>query len=66
VVGDLRDPATPYRWAQALASDLSSGVLLGWRGEGHTSYDEGSTCINNDVDNYLLSAKLPRNGTICS
>jgi pimeloyl-ACP methyl ester carboxylesterase len=66
VVGDLRDPATPYRWAQALASDLSSGVLLGWRGEGHTSYDEGSSCIDGYVDNYLLSGQLPRNGTICS
>jgi hypothetical protein len=41
-------------------------VLLGWRGEGHTSYDEGSSCIDGYVDNYLLSGQLPRNGTICS
>jgi pimeloyl-ACP methyl ester carboxylesterase len=66
VVGDLRDPATPYRWAVDLASDLSSGVLLGWRGEGHTSYFEGSSCIDNYVNNYLLSGKLPHSGTICS
>ncbi len=37
VVGTLRDPATPYRWARALAGDLSSGVLLGWNGDGHTA-----------------------------
>ena len=65
VVGDLRDPATPYRWAQALASDLPSGVLLGWRGEGHTSYMEGSACIDRYVDAYLERLSLPASGTIC-
>jgi pimeloyl-ACP methyl ester carboxylesterase len=65
VVGDLRDPATPYKWATALASDLSSGVLLGWRGEGHTSYDEGSPCVDAYVDDYLASLRPPRSGTIC-
>ena len=66
VIGDLRDPATPYRWAVSLASDLSSGVLLGWRGEGHTSYFEGSPCVDRDVNNYLLSGTSPRTGTVCS
>lgn len=66
VVGDLRDPATPYQWASALASDLSSGVLLGWRGEGHTSYMEGSSCVNDYVDSYLVRLAVPRSGTVCS
>lgn len=66
VVGDLRDPATPYRWASALASDLPSGVLLGWKGEGHTSYMEGSSCVDNYVDSYLLRLAVPRSGTVCS
>jgi pimeloyl-ACP methyl ester carboxylesterase len=65
VVGGLRDPATPYRWAQALASELPSGVLLGWRGEGHTSYMEGSACIDRYVDAYLERLALPPSGTIC-
>jgi pimeloyl-ACP methyl ester carboxylesterase len=65
VVGDLHDPATPYSWAQALAKDLPGGVLLGWDGEGHTSYMEGSTCVNNAVDNYLISLKPPKSGTVC-
>ena len=46
VVGNTRDPATPYRWAKALAGDLKSGVLLGWNGDGHTAYMMGSSCID--------------------
>ena len=34
VVGTLRDPATPYKWAKALAAQLSSGVLLSFDGDG--------------------------------
>jgi pimeloyl-ACP methyl ester carboxylesterase len=65
VVGDLHDPATPYPWAQALAGDLASGVLLGWNGEGHTSYMQGSSCVDNAVDAYLINRKVPASGTIC-
>jgi hypothetical protein len=65
VVGNLRDPATPYAWAQALAHDLTSGVLLGWDGDGHTAYMEGSSCVNTAVDNYLISLRLPPNAEVC-
>jgi pimeloyl-ACP methyl ester carboxylesterase len=65
VVGTLRDPATPYRWAQALAGDLSSGVLLGWNGDGHTAYGEGSACVDTIVNNYLINLAVPRSGTVC-
>jgi pimeloyl-ACP methyl ester carboxylesterase len=65
VVGTLRDPATPYRWAQALASDLSSGVLLGWNGDGHTAYGEGSACVDTIVNDYLINLAVPRSGTVC-
>ena len=65
VVGTLRDPATPYRWAQALAGDLSSGVLLGWNGDGHTAYGEGSACVDQIVNAYLVSLTVPRSGTVC-
>ena len=65
VVGTTRDPATPYRWAQALAADLSSGVLLGWNGDGHTAYGEGSACVDTIVNAYLISLKVPRSGTVC-
>ena len=65
VVGTLRDPATPYRQAQALAADLASGVLLGWNGDGHTAYGEGSSCVDSIVNDYLISLKTPRSGTVC-
>jgi pimeloyl-ACP methyl ester carboxylesterase len=65
VVGTLRDPATPYRQAQALAADLASGVLLGWNGDGHTAYGEGSSCVDSIVNDYLISLKVPRSGTVC-
>jgi hypothetical protein len=65
VVGTTRDPATPFREAKALARDLKSGVLLGWNGDGHTAYLEGSTCVDTAVDRYLISLATPRDGTIC-
>jgi pimeloyl-ACP methyl ester carboxylesterase len=65
VVGDLHDPATPYSWAIAMARWLRPGVLLGWNGEGHTSYMEGSSCIDAAVDAYLINLTVPHNGTIC-
>ncbi|MDF5759083.1 alpha/beta hydrolase [Spongiactinospora sp. TRM90649] len=65
VVGTERDPATPYRWAKALAATLSSGVLLGFDGDGHTAYMTGSPCIDGHVDTYLLTAKPPPPNTRC-
>ncbi|MGW3248885.1 alpha/beta hydrolase [Streptomyces sp. NPDC001070] len=65
VVGTLRDPATPYDQAQALARQLSSGRLLTWNGDGHTAYQQGSTCVDTTVDDYLVHGRLPANGTVC-
>ncbi|WP_431949449.1 alpha/beta hydrolase [Actinacidiphila sp. bgisy167] len=65
VVGTLRDPATPYPWAQALAGQFSSGRLLTWDGDGHTAYHRGSVCIESAVDGYLTRGHLPPAGTVC-
>ncbi|NUW30047.1 alpha/beta fold hydrolase [Nonomuraea sp. SMC257] len=65
VIGTLRDPATPYKWAQALASQLSSGVLLTFDGDGHTAYRKGSACVDRYVDRYLLTRTAPANGANC-
>ncbi len=65
VVGTTGDPATPYEWAQALAEQLDSGVLLSWDGEGHTAYGRGSSCVDNKVDTYLLTGATPEVGTMC-
>ena len=57
VVGTVNDPATPFQWAQALASQLSSGVLLTLDGDGHTAYYQGSECIDKVVDNFYLTGE---------
>lgn len=66
VVGTTRDPATPYRWAEALADQLSSGRLLTYEGDGHTAYGRGSTCIDSAIDTYLLRGTAPEDGKRCS
>lgn len=65
VVGTLRDPATPYEWAQGLAEQLESGVLLSWDGDGHTAYKRGSDCVDATVDAYLISGVVPADGKRC-
>ncbi|TDT35094.1 tripeptidyl-peptidase B [Streptomyces sp. BK208] len=66
VVGTTRDPATPYRWAEALADQLSSGRLLTYEGDGHTAYGRGSSCIDSAINTYLLSGTAPKAGKRCS
>lgn len=66
VVGTTRDPATPYHWARALASQLSSGRLLTYDGDGHTAYRRGSACIDSTINTYLLDGTLPARGKRCS
>ncbi|MCB5166052.1 alpha/beta hydrolase [Streptomyces bambusae] len=65
VVGTTRDPATPYKWAEALAGQLDSGVLLTYDGDGHTAYGRGSTCIDSAINDYLLKGTPPPSGKRC-
>lgn len=64
VVGTVNDPATPYKSAQALSKELSSGVLLTWNGQGHTAYPK-TPCVTTTVDSYLVKLAVPKNGTTC-
>ncbi len=66
VVGTTRDPATPYRWAQSLAAQLSSARLLTYDGDGHTAYGRGSACIDAAINTYLLKGTPPADGKRCS
>jgi pimeloyl-ACP methyl ester carboxylesterase len=66
VVGTTRDPATPYAWSERLAGQLSSGVLLTYEGDGHTAYRRGSSCIDANVDRFLLEGTPPADGTRCT
>ena len=65
VLGNLHDPATPYKGALDLAKAMGNARVLSWNGEGHTSYLEGSGCINSLVDSYLVAGRLPPAGKTC-
>jgi pimeloyl-ACP methyl ester carboxylesterase len=64
VVGTTQDPATPYAWAQALASQLSRGVLLTRVGQDHVAIFY-SSCVRGYDDVYLVSVVAPPAGTVC-
>ncbi|TVL92180.1 alpha/beta hydrolase [Streptomyces sp. SAJ15] len=66
VVGTTRDPATPYVWAQSLATQLSSATLLTYDGDGHTAYGRGSDCVDNAVNAYLLDGTPPADAKRCT
>ncbi|GAB3013960.1 proteinase [Nocardioides flavus (ex Wang et al. 2016)] len=65
VLGTSRDPATPLVWAQALAAQLDSGVLVERDGDGHTAYNSDNACIDAIVEDYLLEGTVPDDGTTC-
>ncbi|GAB3265262.1 alpha/beta hydrolase [Kineosporia babensis] len=65
VLGTVDDPATPYEWSEALASQLDAGRLLTWEGTVHTAYRQGSTCVDTAVEDYMLTGALPNEGTAC-
>jgi hypothetical protein len=65
VVGTKYDPATPYKWAVGLSSQLSSSVLLTYDGDGHTAYMRGSECIDYEVENYLVEGIIPAKNIVC-
>jgi pimeloyl-ACP methyl ester carboxylesterase len=65
VLGTVDDPATPYEWAEALASQLSSARLLTWEGTVHTAYHQGSACVDSRVESYMLTGVVPAKGARC-
>lgn len=66
VVSTAGDTATPYQWGIDLASSLANGYLVTWDAFNHTAYQEGSGCIDDAVDNYLLAGELPPPDLVCS
>jgi pimeloyl-ACP methyl ester carboxylesterase len=65
LVGGTNDPATPYKWAQAVSQQITGSVLLQRVGNGHVSYSI-STCAKQIEDAYLIDLKVPAVGTVCS
>ncbi len=61
------DPATPAKWAQEVAMKLGNAELVLWEGGyNHTAYLEGSKCVTDRVDAYLLEGTIaPGTTTTC-
>jgi hypothetical protein len=64
-VGDFHDPATNYRGAVSASRRLPNSRLLSSDSWGHTAYGT-SDCVTAAMDKYLLSARLPAKGKICT
>jgi len=67
VIGNSGDPNTPHTSAVQLAHDMGGAHLVTWRGWGHTWLLNGSSdaCMDQVVNAYLVSGKVPANGTTC-
>ncbi|GAA4376885.1 alpha/beta hydrolase [Agromyces bauzanensis] len=65
VLGTTNDPATPYAWAVAVASQLESGVLVTLQGEGHTAFNAGNACVDAIVEQYLLDGVVTAADVVC-
>jgi pimeloyl-ACP methyl ester carboxylesterase len=65
VVGGTGDNATPYEYAQWMAEELESGILVTRDGVGHGSYDSGSSCVDAIIRDYFARGTLPENGVVC-
>lgn len=65
VVATTNDPATPLKWAVAVAEQLESGVLIEFEGEGHIAYSQGDACVINAVDSYFIEGEVPEDGLKC-
>ena len=65
VIGTTNDPATPYVWAQNLSKELQHGYLITHKGEGHTAYNKSNSCVNNAVDDFFVSNKVPLTDPHC-
>jgi pimeloyl-ACP methyl ester carboxylesterase len=65
VVGTTGDPAAPYRWAESLADQLDSGVLVTVDGTAHTAYASGNACVDDLVERALIALEAPAPETRC-
>ncbi|MFC8784239.1 alpha/beta hydrolase [Streptomyces nigra] len=68
LIGNTGDPATPYEGTRRMADELGKGVgvMLTWKGEGHSAYAKGSSCVDSTINDYLLEGTVPKDGKVCS
>ena len=66
VIGNTRDPATPYVGAKDLHDRIDGSRLLTVDNTGHGSYATGNRCVDRIVNRYLVSGKAPARDPRCS
>jgi pimeloyl-ACP methyl ester carboxylesterase len=66
IVGTTNDPATPYAGAVDLQQRIAHSRLLTFNSTEHGSYAKNIPCIDNKVNRYLLTLKLPPAGARCN
>ncbi len=59
VVSTQYDPATPYEWGVRMVETFADAALVSFNGDGHTAYFNGSACVDDAVDAYLLRGTVP-------
>jgi hypothetical protein len=65
VISVTGDPATPYQAGVNLAKALNARLLTA-EGTQHTVALQGTKCVDDIVNNYLVNLALPPAGTRCS
>lgn len=65
VIGTTGDSATPYEYAQTMARQLESGILVTYQGEGHGAYGGKSACVDQTVVKYF-TAEPPTGDLTCA
>jgi pimeloyl-ACP methyl ester carboxylesterase len=66
VIGTTNDPATPLKWSEGLAKEISSSVLLTAEGTQHTAFVTAfNSCVDDKVVRYLVDLEPPPNDTKC-
>jgi len=65
VIGSTGDNATPYQYAQWMAQQFPSAVLITRDGVGHGSYGIGNSCVDGAVQSFLVAGTVPKDGLTC-
>jgi fermentation-respiration switch protein FrsA (DUF1100 family) len=65
IIGTTNDPATPYDGALDLQQRIAGSRVLTFVSTEHGAYGRGVACVDDAVDRYLLTARLPRANTRC-
>ena len=59
IANPINDPATPFVWAKRLHEQLPNSRLVSWDTHNHTAYFEGSSCVDEVVEAFLLTGEAP-------